>query len=229
MIGFKRFGLRTGMACSMASLLIGVSSLSAFASDTPSYNNGDCWQSGTPTTCTWNHIGVKGAVYFRAIDNYSQYGYVNYDVPVHSAVSGWNSAPGPQYYSFAAHTNDVWQYINVSTSGNHDLNDQLTGITWVCDYITRGCVDHVPSNPAEIWYTNIYLNNSVLPPYGPNGIQSAAGHESGHGMGLYHNTTDSSSIMSTVIPGNLVPDSSDWGQSPGCSNGGHGTRCIYGG
>lgn len=230
MYWLKRLVFRGATAGPLVALLIGTSTIAALANnDTPSFNNGDCWQAGTNTTCTWNHINVKGSVYFRAIDNYTAEGYGTYDVPIHTAVSAWNSSPGPQYYSFTAHANDVWQYINVSRSGNYGLTDSLTGITWLCDYRTRACSDTYPSNPVEIWYTNLYLNATTLDPLGPNAKQSAAGHESGHGMGLWHNSLDSSSIMWPNLPGNLVPDASDWGSSPGCANGGHGTRCIYGG
>lgn len=222
-----------GIACVTRSIgltlvLMAGTTTAALATDTPSFNNGDCWQSGTPTTCTWNHIGVKGAVYFRAIDNFTGQGYGSYSTPIHAAVNAWNNSPGPQYYSFTAHANDVWQYINVSQSGQHGLTDSLTGITWLCDYITRNCSDAYPSSPVEIWYSNIYLNSSKLNALGPNAIQSAAGHESGHGMGLAHNSSDSNSIMWPNLPGNLVPDSSDWGIYPGCTSGGHGTNCIYG-
>lgn len=230
MSGLKRSVFRSAITGPIITLLLGVSAVGGLANnDTPSYNNGDCWQAGTNTTCTWNHLSIKGAVYFRAIDNFTGQGYAAYSTPIHAAVNAWNSAPGPQYYSFTAHSNDVWQYINVSHSGSNGLTDSLTAITWLCDYQTKACGDVYPSNPVEIWYTNLYLNATRLDTMGANAIQSATAHESGHGMGLWHNSVDSSSIMWPNLPGNLVPDASDWGTSPGCANGGHGTRCIYGG
>lgn len=38
--------------------------LPVLAADTPSLGGGDCWRTGTPLTCVWNHDGVKGWVYF---------------------------------------------------------------------------------------------------------------------------------------------------------------------
>lgn len=231
MFGLRRSRSRIALASVATAMLIGGTTIAAFASnDTPSFNNGDCWQPGTNTTCTWNHINVKDSVYFRAIDNFTSQGYASWSTPIHAAVNAWNSAPGPQYYSFTAHANDVWQYINVSYSGSHGLTDDYTGMTWLCDYRkTPSCSNAPPTNPVQIWYSQMYLNATRLSTMGANAIQSATAHESGHGMGLAHNPLDSSSIMWPNLPGNLVPDASDWGLSPGCANGGHGTRCIYGG
>jgi hypothetical protein len=198
----------------------------AVASDSPSFNNGDCWQVGTPLTCTWNHIGQKGAVYFRAIDQFSS-SRSSYSTPIHSAVNAWNSSPGPQFYSFSPAANDVWIYLSVSSTGNHGLTSGSTAITWICLYTNGSCSDTYPSDPVEIWYSDVYLNTSTLDSAGSSTIQSAAAHESGHGMGLWHNTTDSSSIM-WPYSGPTVPDYSDWGHYPGCSSSGHGTGCIYG-
>ncbi|OLE55601.1 MAG: hypothetical protein AUG51_02365 [Acidobacteria bacterium 13_1_20CM_3_53_8] len=79
-----------------------------------------------------------------------------------------------------------------------------------------------------IYYTDVYLNHNVLDSQGPSIIQNAVAHESGHGMGLWHNTTDANSVMWPSQSGIGGPDASDWGRYPGCSSGGHGTECIYG-
>jgi hypothetical protein len=200
----------------------------ALAADTPSYNNGDCWQAGTPTTCTWNHLNRKGSVYFRAIDRFSV-SRPGWSGAINNAVNAWNSAPGPQYYSFTPAANDVWIYIYATWSGQYGLDANMTAITWLCDYRTGLCSKDYPADPVQIWYVNVYLNWDKLDTLDNNAVQSAAAHESGHGMGLAHNLTDANSVMKPGLPGNLVPNSSDWGYWPGCANGGQGTNCIYGG
>ena len=80
----------------------------------------------------------------------------------------------------------------------------------------------------NIYWTDIYLNHDVLDSKDTAHIQNTFAHESGHGMGLFHNFYDSNAIM---YPANTTvgkPDASDWGIYPGCSSGGHGTDCVYG-
>jgi len=143
-------------------------------------------------------------------------------------VSAWNNAPGPQYYHWTAYPSDVWIYLNVSTTGNHDLNSNNYGIAWLCIYPGGYCEDRL-SDTADIWYTNVFLNKSTLDPTGSTAaVQWTVAHESGHGMGLAHNDTNSGALMWPNYNGVGGPQGPDWGAYPGCSNGGWGTNCIYG-
>lgn len=80
----------------------------------------------------------------------------------------------------------------------------------------------------RIYWTDVYLNHNVLDTLVNAQIQYVLAHESGHGMGLWHNTTDSASVMWPYIDTTGGPDASDWGKYPGCSSGGVGMDCIYG-
>jgi hypothetical protein len=216
---------RTGSVVVGAALALYVAApVVAVASDTPSAQNGDCWQSTTPFTCRVTWLGRSTYVYFRAIDQFSSQ-RSGWTTPAQNAVIAWSTAPGPQFYSFSPHTNDTWIYMTYSSTGQHGLLSSYTAITWNCDQSSY-CTD---TNVAmNIYWSDIYLNHDVLDGRSSAQIQNTFGHESGHGMGLAHNTTDSSSIMWPVQTTIGAPDASDWGTYSGCSSGGHGTDCIYG-
>lgn len=223
-----RSGGRSRLWLIVPALLWSLVPVAVLASNTPSWNQGDCWQPSTPLTCTWNHISQKGIVNFRAIDQFSS-SRPSYSPYVHNGVNAWNDSPGPQNYSFTPASNDVWNYIHVAHTGQYGLQYNNAGITWLCEYQSGTCYDTTPPNPVEIWYSNIYLNTDQLDIVPGSYVQQAAEHESGHAFGLAHNTTDSNSIMWPTDTGNLsAPDGNDWGTYPGCSGGGHGTDCIYG-
>jgi hypothetical protein len=210
-------------------LSVGMCGIIAFASnDTPSLGNGDCWRPSTPTTCTKGHLSIKGTpVFFRAIDQFSSI-RPSYLAPAQNAVTDWNNAPGPQFYSWTPRSGDVYTYLNVSTTGNYGLGATNGGITWLCPPRPAGCESDT-TRPVVIWYSNVYLNMSLIDGrnYTASDIQHLWSHESGHAMGLSHNTSGYFSVMtddySVTSPTNL-----DIGAYPGCSNGGFGMNCIYG-
>lgn len=169
---------------------------------------------------------------FRAIDNFSA-SRPSYLSPAQNAVTAWNTAPGAQFYSFTPTSNDVWIYINLSTTGNYGLTAGIEGITWLCyRYYVRGlpqvaCEDS-GNQAVNIYYASIYLNTDADDGDSQQRLQEVIGHESGHGMGLAHNKTDSSSLMWPSANSTGAPAAPDWGHYPGCSNSGFGTYCIYG-
>lgn len=197
----------------------------ASAGDTPSLGPGDCWRVGWLKTCTWNWPGRSQNVYFRAIDNFSSL-YPNWKTPAQNAVSAWNSAAGPQYYSFSSHSNDVWIYINTAYTGQYGLTGSNDGITWLCDR-NNYCEDQLNVS-LYIYYANVYLNRSNLNNNSDSHtIQNTVAHESGHGMGLAHNS-DSTALMYMYVNSTNGPTSLDIGHYPGCSSSGFGIDCIYG-
>lgn len=196
----------------------------ALAADTPSYGNGDCWRNGTPQTCRVTWIGPSQPVYFRAVDQFSG-SRSGWKAPAQDAVNNWTNAPGPQYYSFTPTSNDTWIYLNYSWTGDHGLQSGFYGLTWNCDRNSY-CVD--TNTAMNIWYTNVYLNHDMLDSASSGVITEVVAHESGHGMALWHNTTDHLSLMWASINYQTVPQPSDIGVYPGCSNGGVGMNCIYG-
>jgi hypothetical protein len=114
--------------------------------------------------------------------------------------------------------------MGLATNG---LNNQ-GGFTVICDYNTRSCSS--ANQPYRIWYSTVYVNTSYGDGFGYFTLRYTWGHELGHSMGLWHNSTDSNAIMWPNLYGTIgTPDNSDIGAEPGCSNGGHGLRCIYGG
>ena len=196
----------------------------ASSNNTPTIGNGDCWRGGTPFTCRVTWTGVNTFIYFRAIDQYSA-AEPGWTSPVTAAVAAWNSAPGPQFYSFTPHSNDTWIYIVAAQTGQHGLTSSMVGLTWNCDR-SGYCTDL--NQAMDIYWSNVYLNQSTLNGQAAAYVQNTAAHESGHAMGLYHNSSDSSSVMwpyETTVPG---PDANDIGTYPGCSSSGAGIDCIYG-
>jgi len=197
------------------------------AADTESQDGGDCWQQGTPLWCRDTWQGRNQYIYFRAINDYSS-GASNGNNGIQAAVNAWNSAPGPQFYSFSATSNDTWIYLHDSYSGQHDLDDSTAGITWNCQ--SNGyCSDSFQS--MEVDWSDIYGNHDSLDQglseEGDIAVQNVFAHESGHAMGLAH-SGDENDLM---FPGTNMaggPSSADIGTYPGCSSGGAGLRCIYG-
>jgi hypothetical protein len=197
----------------------------AAGSDTPTLGNtnGDCWKTGTPYWCRSNWAGRSTSIAFRAIDRFSSQRPA-WLTPAKNAASAWSSAPGPQTYSFTAASNDTWIYLNYSSTGQHGLTSDNTGRTWNCN--AGICVDYDTS--MQVVWSDVYLNHDNLDNDSAARIQNTIGHESGHGMGLAHNLTDSASLMwssQTTVPG---PNAHDIGIFPGCAPGGHGVRCVYG-
>jgi hypothetical protein len=219
--------MRTTIKSSVIAVLILVAQPTlAFASDTPSLGQGDCWQPTTPYTCrsSWNTAGV---IYFRAIDQFSSI-KPSYKTPATNAINAWNSAPGPQFYSFTARSGDTWIYLHAITSGQHGLTSSMYGLTWNCS--PGGYCSDVDETNYVGW-TDVYLNYPKIDAAVAGGsttiVQETVAHESGHGMLLAHNTTNSGSLMWPSVNGVTVPKATEWGVFPGCSSGGHGTRCIY--
>ena len=177
--------------------------------------------------CRTNWSGIHTSIHFRAIDQFSS-GNSSWRNDANNAINGWDSAPGPQYYSFTAVSNDAWIYLNYSQSGEHDLTDGIDGITWNCDQ-SNYCED-TGNTAMSIYYTDVYLNHIPLDfqPIDHKKIQETFGHESGHGMGLAHNLTDNQALMYYTINHVGTPNRHDTGTYPGCSSSGHGTSCIYG-
>ncbi len=210
----------------VAALILVAQPMLALAGDTPSLGQGDCWQPTTPYTCrtSWNHFGV---IYFRAIDRYSSL-EPSWTTSVNNAVNAWNNAPGPQFYSFTARSGDTWIYLNTALSGQHGVTDSMYGLTWNC---TSGGYCSDVDQAIYAGWSDVYFNYPKIDAAVAGGsktiIQETAAHESGHGMLLAHNTTNSGSLMWTSVNGVTTPQSTEWGIFPGCSSGGHGTRCIY--
>jgi hypothetical protein len=208
------------------------------AADTPTMGGvnggavgGDCWQSTTPTTCTWNHLTQKGAVYIRLVPNtsFTNSGslYVN---AATSAAAEWTTNGGPAFVQYnSPHNNDVWTYLNSWAQGTA----LPFGTTYICDYNYRAsCTPNVATgdNPIDIYYSNVWMNvRAAGMPLNQAQLTWVLAHEVGHSMGLAHNTADTYSVMhQSNSPLTLTPDSSDIGHYPGCVNGGAGLNCIYG-
>src|SRR2546427_8803012 len=87
------------------------------ANNTEGADAGDCWKSDTPLMCRNTWSTTRPFVYFRAIDQFSG-DEPGWTTSAQQAVSNWNSAPGPQYYSFTARANDTWVYLKTGHTGN---------------------------------------------------------------------------------------------------------------
>lgn len=221
-VSLRSSGPRLLWAATAAVLAIGIFATSALASDTPTVGGGDCWQTGTPTLCRATWAGVSTAIYFRAIDQFSG-SAPTWSTPAQSAVNSWNTAPGPQYYSFTAHANDTWVYLDYSSTGQHDLTQYDFGVTWNCN-VQSYCTDTFTA--MNILWTDVYLNNNVIS--SSTEAQETVAHESGHAMGLAHGSLGSVMYPANQSPPVVSPQSTDIGSYPGCSTGQSGVRCIYG-
>lgn len=210
------------MAAVAACAVVGIVAPMAIAADTPTLGSGDCWQPGTPALCRDTWTGTNTFVYFRAIDNFSS-SAPSWATPAQSAVTSWDLAIGPQYYSYTPTTNDTWVYLNYSSTGQHDLTDStVLGTTWNCTsaaYCTDGWA------AIHISWSDVYLNHNALSSSAD--VQQTVAHESGHAMGLWHNPS-SSSLMYPTTGGASTPQTMDIGGYPGCYLGSLGLRCIYG-
>ncbi len=145
-----------------------------------------------------------------------------------AAVNAWNSAPGPQYYSFTPHSNDTWVYLKDSHSGHHDLTNDLYGMTWNCPLNGGGaCYDGGRAMNAQ--WSEIYFNHNTMDGLSNAAVQFTFAHESGHAMMLAHNMIDTGSVMYPALnPAVGGPNGNDIGAYPGCAAAGFGIRCIYG-
>lgn len=197
----------------------------AMAADTPTLaNNGDCWQPNTNLWCRNAWPGRNKLIYFRAIDRFSGQ-YPAWLAPARAAVSAWNSAPGPQLYSFTAHSGDTWVYLWYAYTGQHGLvSPAQVAVTYNCD--SSGCYSD-STRPGIYQWSDIYFNADAMPRESPAQQQNAFAHESGHAMGLWHNPS-SNTLMYWAITTIGGPTSSDIGHKPGCQSGGHGVNCVFG-
>ncbi len=198
------------------------------AANTESIADGDCWRAGTPLTCRNTWSGKNTNIYFRAIDQFSS-GAPGWVTGAQAAVNAWNSAPGPQYYSFTPLSNDTWVYLKDGHNGQHGLTKDFYGMTWNCP-LNGGGACYNDGRAMNAQWSEIYLNHDKLDGASDAIVQSVFAHESGHAMMLAHNMIDTSSIMSLDRDRSRIvgPNGNDIGSYPGCSAAGFGIRCIYG-
>jgi hypothetical protein len=217
-----KLGLAGGCAWAFCSLNLLTVVVQA-AGDTPTTGGGDCWRSGTPLWCRDTWAGRSSTILFRAIDDFSG-GAPGWSNGINGAVSAWNAAPGPQYYSFSPASNDTWVYLHDDWTGRHDLSSDTVAITWNCR--SDGyCTDNAQA--FEVDWTEIYGNHDDLDNTSDTVIQNAFAHESGHAMGLFH-SENAEDLMAPEQNNATAPSAADIGTYPGCSNGGAGIRCVYG-
>lgn len=76
------------------------------------------------------------------------------------------------------------------------------------------------SRCEALYWTDIYLNHNEMNGETNAHLQNIFGHESGHGMGLFHNTTTTNSLMYATLSNIGSPQAVDLGAYPGCSGGG---------
>ena len=140
------------------------------------------------------------------------------------AIDNWNNAPGPQYYSYTGRANDTWIYIAGDHPGHQGLASNTYGMTWNCD--TNGYCYNRLDHATWIKWSNVVINEDAAASHSTNILIEGVAHESGHAMGLAHNSTDSRALMYPVDDGTvLAPTAHDIGSSPPCA--GWGLRCIY--
>jgi reprolysin-like metallo-peptidase family M12B len=211
-------------------MLIG-STTTALAGDTYPFGgsawsgNGDCWQAQTPVMCrnVWN--GKDSTIHMRLIDQLN-------DTSLHNdagtACTNWNNAPGPQYCSYSAGSNDTWTYLKID-----DSIGAPNGITLNC--ANSGCPQ--PNNAGWILWSEIHVPHADHDQQ-YNGCTGTTqywatqifAHEIGHSYGLAHHGAACSNVtLMTQGDTFTAPTNIDIGPFPGCS-GGPGTggvRCIY--
>ena len=197
------------------------------AANTESYADGDCWRAGTPYSCRYTWSGRNTAIYFRAIDQFSN-GAPGWVTGAQAAVNAWNNAPGPQYYSFTPTSDDTWVYLKDSHTGQNGLTSGVYGITWQCPY-GGPCAIYQLNQAVNAQWSEIYFNHNKMDGLSNAAVQFIFAHESGHAMMLAHNVIDRGSVMypalNTAVGG---PNLNDIGAYPGCLAAGFGIRCIYG-
>jgi hypothetical protein len=186
--------------------------------------NGDCWQPQTPWMCRATWTGRGSQIYMRIIDQLS-------DNQLHNdarlACNNWSSAPGPQWCSYNARSNDTWAYLK-----RNDSIPAPNGITFNC--VPGSCP--TSNNAGNIVWTEISVPRGNLNRYticGFSGYFSTQifAHERGHGYGLAHHGSQCSNqtLMTQGQHSFLGPTNIDIGPFPGCSGGPGrgGVRCIY--
>lgn len=218
-------GRAQGVAAVVAAVFAVLTMTAVFAADTPTIAGGDCWRAGTPLWCRNNWVTRNTYVDFRAIDHFTDQrpGWFG---AASDAVSAWNSAPGPQLYTFSERPNQTWNFFEDSYTGYNGLRTGEWALTYNCRedwYCSPSAV------PMMVRWSSIYFNKQYLDGASYTTLRRAFAHESGHAMGLAHNVGSSAALMypntsSTVV----TPTFEDIGRYPGCSGGGAGVNCVYG-
>jgi len=166
------------------------------------------------------YSGNGHTIYLRIINQLNDNTLWNYTV---TACNNWDRAPGPQYCSSGARTNDSWDYFK-----RDDNQVAPNGYTWNC--VNGQCP--TSNNAGDIVWSGIFLTSGD-DAYGSL-IISISGHEIGHSYGLaHHGPAGSNQALMTQGTTLQSPNSNDLGPKPACAtnpvgaNGTGGTRCIY--
>ena len=209
------------LAVLLAASLAPAATVLAAGGDTPTLGgNADCWKTGTPYWCRSNWQGVSTSITFRAVDHFSDV-VPGWRTQANAAMSAWSSAAGPQVVSWTATANDNPVYLYDATTGEHGLVDITIGKTFNC---TASVCSNAAAQSLNVTYTNIYFNRANLVDDTAQHIRNAFAHEMGHAMGLFHNSTDNTSLMWATQSNITGPNAHDIGASPGCNASGHGVR-----
>lgn len=176
--------------------------------------------------CRTTYTGQGSSIYMRIIDQLA--GNTELHNRADEACNNWNTAPGPQFCSWNAATNDTWTYLKI--------NDSLSapnGVTYNC--VSGACP--TSNNAGNIQWSEIYVPqaNTQNLPNPCNGVYGywatpIFAHELGHAYGLAHHGAACSGVtLMTQGSGNHGPTSIDIGPFLGCSSGPGtgGVRCIY--